>query len=98
MPHLSIACAKTLAWLAPIRHRFVLAFLMLGMSGGIARAASIDLTAGASVTSGERVTSVAAVDMLGTTRLWQGIAVQPDVGLSYVSARQHQGADFDLGV
>jgi hypothetical protein len=71
---------------------------MLGMSGRAARAASIDLTAGASVTSGQRSTSVAALDVLGTRHRWKGIAVQPDIGLSYVSARQHQGTDFDRGV
>jgi hypothetical protein len=97
MPQPASTTVTTLAWRASICHRLLLAFLMLGMSGGAAKAASIDLTAGASVTSGERSTPVAALDVLGATRRWKGIAVQPDVGLSYVSARQHQGANFDRG-
>ena len=98
MPHPASTSVTSLAWRALIRHRLLLAFLMLGMSGGVAKAVNIDLTAGASVTSGERSTSVVAMDVLGTTRQWKDIAVRPDVGLSYVSARQHQGGDFDRGV
>ena len=97
MLHPASASVTTFAWCASTHHRLLLAFLMLGMSGGAARAVSIDLTAGASVTSGERSTPGAAMDVLGTTRQWKGIAVQPDVGLSHVSARQHQGGRFRPG-
>ncbi|UJJ50946.1 MULTISPECIES: hypothetical protein [Rhodanobacter] len=72
--------------------------MLISLSGGAARATSVDLAAGGSVTSGQRLTSVAALDVLGTARSWKGIEVQPDMGLSYVAARRYQGGDFDRSV
>lgn len=66
------ASLTTWVWRASIRHRLLLAFVMLGTSGGVAKAVNIDLTAGASVTSGKRSTSVAAIDVLGTHALMEG--------------------------
>lgn len=71
--------------------------LVLAVFARMASAASIDLTAGGSVTSARRSTTVAALDLLGATHRWRGITVQSDVGLSYVAARQHQGPTFDRG-
>ena len=77
--------------------RRALLTLVLGTSAGAARAASLDLAAGASFTSGQRSTAVAAVDILGTPHQWKGIALQSDAGLSYVAARQHQEHAFGRG-
>ena len=52
---------------------------------------------GDSVTSGQRSTPVAAADWVGGNRQWEGITFQPDVGLTYVASRRHQGADFGQG-
>ncbi len=66
-----------------------LAWPLLAASG-VARSADIALLGGRSVTSHGRPTHVVAAEWLGKTRQWKGIAVQPDIGLTYVSARHHQ--------
>ncbi len=70
-----------------------LALAFLAVSG-VARSADIDLMSGGSVTSHGRNAHIVAADWLGKTQRWKNLAIQPDVGLTYVSARHHQGADF----
>ncbi len=72
-------------------------FLALFAASGAARSADIDLMAGDSVTSGQRSTPVVAGGWTGEIRQWQGIAFQPELGLTYVASRRHQGADFGRG-
>lgn len=74
-----------------------LAWPLLAASG-MARSADIALLGGRSVTSHGRPTHVVAAEWLGKRRQWKGIAVQPDIGLTYVSARHHQQSrDFSRG-
>ncbi|MDE2085609.1 MAG: hypothetical protein KGK06_09055 [Xanthomonadaceae bacterium] len=77
------------------RSRGIALLLTLFVFNGVARSADISLLVGDSVTSHRRTTPAAAADWLGKSWQWGGIKIQPDVGLTYVSARSHQGNDFD---
>lgn len=91
--------AKRHARTVGFAHRIFAGYLFLALlvASGATRSADVELMAGDSVTSSQRSTPVAAGNWAGEIRQWRGIAFQPELGLTYVASRQHQGADFGRG-
>ncbi len=72
--------------------RAVAVSMLLALIAGstVARSADMDLLGGASATSHGRLTPAVAVDWLGNPWQWKNMAVQPDIGLTYVAGRRDQ--------